>query len=259
VTAPLVSVIVPVYEEVAWLDEALDSVAAQTMDDFEVVVADDGSASPAARAALHALDRPRTRVLRLPHGGVCRARNRAVAESRGRLLTFFDADDRMHPRFLERLCGTLEANPDLAFASPWVRLFGDEEWEWRPARCDLPALLGECTVATAALVRREDVLAVGGFDERMELGHEDWDLWLSIVERGRAGAIVPEVLFDYRRRAGSRSAVADHGETYLALFADRIAKHAGSYRRHLFEVLWEKEVTVGHLLYDLLSRAERPA
>jgi hypothetical protein len=109
----------------------------------------------------------------------------------------------------------------------------------------------------AALVRREEVLAVGGYDERMELGHEDWDLWLSIVERGRSGTIVPEILFDYRRRPGSRSAVADRADTYLALFAERITKHAASYRRHLFDVLWEKEILVGHLIYDLVDRESR--
>jgi glycosyltransferase involved in cell wall biosynthesis len=257
VSAPLVSVIVPVYEEVTWLGEALDSIAAQTFTDYEVIVVDDGSEGPAARALLDALDRPRTRLLRVPHGGVCRARNRGIAEARGDYLTFFDADDRMRPRMLERLTAALAAGPDLAFASFWIQLFGDEQWEWRPTRCDLPSLLGECTVATASLVRRADVLAAGGFDERMERGHEDWDLWLSIVARGRKGTIVPEILFDYRRRAASRSSVADRGETYLSLYAALIQKHEAAFRAHLFDVLWEKEILVGHLLYDLIAREAR--
>src|SRR5205823_6161520 len=71
-----------------------------------------------------------------------------------------------------------------------------------------------------------------------------WDLWLSLVERGYAGAIIPEVLFDYRRRARSRSTIADHGSTYLELFRDRIRKHEASYKQHLFELLWQKEADV---------------
>jgi glycosyltransferase involved in cell wall biosynthesis len=252
-----VSCIMPVWDDTAWLAEAIASLEAQTMPDWELLVVDDGSETADARRALDAIDQrggPRTRLLRLPHGGVCRARNRAIAEARGEFLSFFDGDDRMRPRYLERMCEALDGDRGLAFASSWVHLFGDEEWDWRPERCDFPTLLGDCSVATAAVVRKGDVLAVGGFDERMELGHEDWDLWLGIVARGRRGRIVPEVLFDYRRRAGSRSTIADHGGTFLALYAERVRKHLGSYREHLFEALWEKEIAVGHLIYDLIDR-----
>ncbi len=256
---PRVTVIVPVYETVQWLDEALDSVAAQSFDDWEVLIVDDGSTSAPARRALDSLVRPKMRVLSVQHGGVCRARNRAISEARGRHLCFFDADDRMRPRFLERTCARLDADPALAFVSPWVHLFGDEEWDWKPERCDLPALLGDCSVATAAVVRKERVIEVGGFDEAMELGHEDWDLWLSIVARGHRGEILPELLFDYRRRAASRSGVADRGATHLELFRQRIRKHQASYRAHLFELLWEKEVAVGHLVYDTVDSTARLA
>jgi glycosyltransferase involved in cell wall biosynthesis len=255
VAEPAVSIVMPVFETVAWLDEALDSLAAQTFTDWELLIVDDGSRTPEARRVLDGLVRPKTRVLRLPHGGVCRARNEGIAAARGRYLCFFDADDRMRPELLARTHARLEALPHLAFASPWVRLFGDEAWDWRPASCDLPALLGECTVATAALVRTERVREVGGFDEAMALGHEDWDLWLSIVGSGHEGGIVPEILFDYRRRSGSRSTVADHGATYLALFRHLVGKHHALYRRHLFDVLWDKEVQAGHLRYEAATRA----
>ena len=66
-----------------------------------------------------------------------------------------------------------------------------------------------CSPATpsngAALVRRDAFEAVGGYDEAMREGCEDWDFWLRLVEGGRSGAIVPEVLFYYRRRADSMS------------------------------------------------------
>jgi glycosyltransferase involved in cell wall biosynthesis len=255
--APRVSLITPVYETVDWLDEALDSVAAQTFADWEVLVVDDGSRTPRARQVLDGLQRPKVRVLRVPHGGVCRARNRAIAEARGAYLCFFDADDRMRPRFLERACARLDADATLAFVSPWVHLFGDESWDWMPERCDLTMLLGDCSVATAAVVRAEAVRAVGGFDEAMELGHEDWELWLSLVARGHRGEILREVLFDYRRRASSRSTVADRGATYLQLYRQLVRKHAPAYRERLFDLLWEKEVAVGHLIYGTLDAAAR--
>jgi GT2 family glycosyltransferase len=121
----------------------------------------------------------------------------------------------MEPLFLEKTVERLDGAPDAALASCWIRLFGDEEWDWRRKRCDLVMLPHECCVGTPALVRRSAVLEVGDFDPAMELGHEDWDLWLSIVERGHRGVIVPEVLFLYQRRAESRGSVADAQGLYL--------------------------------------------
>ena len=237
-----VSVITPVYDDGAFLPEALASLAAQTFVDWEHLVVDDGSTDPETLALLESLQgRPRTKVLRVPHGGVTRARNAALAEAGGTYVTFFDADDRMRPTFLARTVATLEERPALGFASVWVHLFGAEEWDWMPERCDLLELLHDCSVATCALVRRSLLDRSGGYDPSTELGHEDWDLWLSLVASGVEGTIVPELLFDYRRRPGSRSGVADRGETYLGLYRERVEKHVTSYRAKAAELLWKKE------------------
>ena len=93
----------------------------------------------------------------------------------------------------------------MVFVSHWLETFGDEHWTWTPERCELPALLARNAVNGAALVRREAFEAVGGYDESMREGCEDWDFWLRLVERGFPGTIIPEVLFYYRRRADSMS------------------------------------------------------
>jgi len=234
---PRVSVIVPVFEGGALLDEALASVRAQSFSDYELVLVDDGSRDPATLATLERAAQDGARLERRDHAGVTHARNHGIACSRGEYLCFFDADDRMGPHLLERTVARLDANPGLAFVSFWIRLFGDQSWLWQPEACDLHALLLECTVATAALVRRSAVESVGGFDPAMERGHEDWDLWLGIVAAGGRGEIVREVLFEYRRHAGSRSAEADADPGYLSLFEARMRKHAAAYAAHLPELL----------------------
>ncbi|HZS36044.1 MAG TPA: glycosyltransferase [Polyangia bacterium] len=246
-----VSIITPCYNDGRFLDEAVRSVEAQTFADWELLIVDDGSTDPETQRILQDWNRPKTRLLRVPHGGVTAARNFAIQEAAGEYLTFFDCDDRLHPQFLEKTVGRLEAEPRLAFVSFYVHLHGDEAWDWKPERCDLVTLLGDCSVATAAVVRRAAVLEVGGFDRAMELGHEDWDLWLSLVERGHPGAIIPEILFHYRRRPRSRSTIADHGATYLELFRDRVRKHQASYQKHLFELLWQKEQDIQSYLDGL--------
>jgi hypothetical protein len=151
----------------------------------------------------------------------------------------------------------LDADPSVTFVSSWLRTFGDEQWEWKPERCDLPALLSEDTVLTAALVRRDVVLAAGGYDTGMPVqGDEDWDLWLTLVERGHRGVILNEVLFDYRRRAGSMSTVCWRGPGHLPLARYRLAKHRAAYESHLATVLMHQDGETSDLLRanDALER-----
>jgi glycosyltransferase involved in cell wall biosynthesis len=249
VRPPKISVIVPCYNHGEFLAEAVDSVLAQTRHDFEVVVVDDGSTDARTHQILSTFARPKTRVLRARHGGLAVARNLGIASTSGEYLCALDADDRLAPTFLERTAAVLDRDSSIAFASAWLRTFGEESWEWQPERCDLPTLLWEDTVLTAALVRRAAVEAVGGYDAAMpEQGDEDWDLWLTLVERGYRGVILPEILFEYRRRAGSMSTVCWHGPAHLPLADYRFDKHRDSYRRHLTDVLLHQDEETAELL-----------
>jgi len=246
---PTVSVIIPCYNLGQYLDEAVESVLAQTYRDFEIVIVDDGSTDPSTRALLADYQRPRTRVIHAPHGGLAAARNLAIANTSGIYMCALDADDWLDPSFLEKTAPILDADASLTFVSCWLRTFGEEEWEWKPERCDLPVLLWENTVLTAALVRREAVVEVGGFNTTMPAqGDEDWDLWLTLVERGYRGTILRDVLFNYRRRAGSMSADSWYGPSHVPLAHYRVARHQAVYRTHLFDVLLHQDGEIGELL-----------
>lgn len=246
---PRVSVIIPCYNLGNYLDEAVDSVLSQTCQDFEILIVDDGSTDPPTLAILADYRRPNTRVIHVAHGGVGAARNAGIAQSAGAYLCALDADDRLEPSYLAKAVQVLDDDPSVTFVSCWLRAFGEEEFEWKPERCDLPTLLWEDTVLTAALVRREAVLEAGGYDTRMPVqGDEDWDLWLTLVERGHQGVILPEVLFNYRRRAGSMSTVCWYGPGHVPLAKYRVAKHADSYRTHLVEVLLRQDAETAEVL-----------
>jgi glycosyltransferase involved in cell wall biosynthesis len=248
-TPPTVSVIIPCCNLGQYLDEAVASVLAQTYQDFEIVIVDDGSTDPATQALLADYQRPRTHVIRAPHEGLAAARNLAIASTSGAYLCALDADDYLDPSFLEKMVPILEADPSLTFVSCWLRTFGEEEWEWKPERCDLPTLLWENTILTAALVRREAVVAVGGFNQTMPAqGDEDWDLWLTLVERGYRGMILREVLFNYRRRAGSMSTDSWYGPSHVPLANYRVPRHQAIYRAHLVDVLLHQDGEIGELL-----------
>ena len=246
---PRVSVIIPCYNLGQYLDEAVDSILSQTYRDFEIVIVNDGSTDPATQALLADYRRPHTRVIDVAHGGLAAARNLGIANTTGEYLCALDADDRLEPSYLEQAVRVLDGDASVTFVSCWLRTFGEEEWEWKPERCDLPTLLWEDTVLTAALVRRGAIHAVGGYDPAMPVqGDEDWDLWLTLVERGYRGAILPEVLFNYRRRAGSMSTVCWHGPGHLPLASYRLAKHRDTYRAHLTDVLLHQDAETAALL-----------
>jgi glycosyltransferase involved in cell wall biosynthesis len=251
-----VSVIVTCYNLGEFLNEAVDSVLTQSFQDFELIVVDDGSTEPETKRLLTNYTKPRTRVLRTENRGLSAARNLGIAHSTGQYLTMLDADDCFEPSLLERSVATLEAHPELAFVSHWFRAFGDETWEWRPTTCTFPELLDRNTINGAAVVRRDAALAVGGYDEHMRGGCEDWDFWISLVERGFRGAILPEFLFRYRRRPESMSRQMMVGENHACLYRSLARKHEAVFADHIHALLLRREKDLAQMrreTHDLLT------
>jgi glycosyltransferase involved in cell wall biosynthesis len=246
-TPPLVSVIVTCYNLGRFLGEALDSVFAQTLQDFEIVVVNDGSTDPMTLRALDALDARRTRVMTSPNRGLPAAKNLGLAHTTGEYVCALDADDRLLPTLLDKSAAVLSRDPDVAFVSHWLRTFGDEVVEWTPSDCGFPALLDVNTVNGAALVRRSAIEAVGGFDETFREGCEDWDLWIALVERGFRGVILPEVLFEYRRRNDSMTRAMQREGRHPELYGRLVQKHAAAFAPHLSCLIARRERDLGTL------------
>lgn len=238
--APRISILMPCFNHGAFIGEALDSVRSQTLQDFEIIVVDDGSTDAATVDVLSRLPSP-IRVLKTANQGLPAARNHAAAHAAGAVFCALDADDKLAPTWFEKGMRLLDQRSDVAFVSHWLETFGDEHWTWRPDRCDLPSLLARNTVNGAALVRRDAFEAVGGYDEAMRDGCEDWDFWLRLVERGFEGTIIPEVLFYYRRRHDSMSREMLDAARYRRPLETLVGKHEAAYRAHLANVLVAKE------------------
>ena len=250
--APKVSVVVTCFNLGRYLDEAILSVEAQTLRDLELVVVDDGSEDPQTLAVLDRYRPPRATVLRTANSGLPAARNYGVRHTRGEYICCLDGDDRLLPTWLEKAAGKLDAEPELAFVSHWLRTFGDRHEEWTPERCDFPALLDHNTINGAALVRRQVWEEVGGQEESLRRGYEDWDFWITLVERGQRGAILPEVLFEYRQRPDSMSRAFDDA-THLELYAQLVERHRATFATHL-PALWRRRQ---HDLAQALAEGER--
>ena len=191
-----VSVVIPLFNKAAHITRALDSISTQTFRDFEVIVVDDGSTDDSkAQASAH--PDSRVRVLSQPNAGPGAARNRGIAEARGDLLAFLDADDEWRPEYLASAIQVFEEHPEIAATTCGYIEFprgASTEAMWKkrgltpglgmiyPQTCPvllshMLAYMSPCsTVARAAIVRQ-----YGGFYDKGPRFGEDSILWLKVL------------------------------------------------------------------------------
>jgi cellulose synthase/poly-beta-1,6-N-acetylglucosamine synthase-like glycosyltransferase len=205
--APRVSVVITLYNLRAFVAEAIDSVWAQTLPRgaVEAIVVDDGSTDGGdAVARAHG-----ARVLRQANRGLPAARNAGLAAARAPFVVFLDADDRLGPEMLAEVLATFERRPDVGLVYTGVQCIDLRgaplpQRGWPRVEGDLLTrlVLGNVFPVHAAVVRRDVVVAIGGFDEALAAA-EDWDLWLRLARTGVRWVCLDRALAEYRIRPGA--------------------------------------------------------
>jgi glycosyltransferase involved in cell wall biosynthesis len=181
-----ISAIIPCYNRVKTIGEAIASVYAQTRAPIELIVVDDASADGSAAVA----ERCGARVIRLSsNSGSSTARNVGIRAAAGDAIAWLDSDDFWEPHHLATIAALLDRYPDAAVAGGAVRLVGLRSGIWYgrvpegpPANVLDKAFYATAVHSIAAIVRRDALLDVGGFDET-ESYAEDFDLWLRLSRR----------------------------------------------------------------------------
>ncbi|MBL8701920.1 MAG: glycosyltransferase [Alphaproteobacteria bacterium] len=213
---PAVSVLMPVFNGERFLREAIDSVLAQSFDDFELVVVDDGSLDgTAAIAQGYAARDGRVRYLRKANSGIGETLNRGLEVARAPLVARLDADDVMEPARLARQVHFLAARPELGGAASNFAVI-DAAGRIRQRVAPLPGGVAEIEPFLArggrlrythptVIYRRDPVMAVGGYRRELEPA-EDVDLFLRLYEAGHPMIVQPECLTRYRVHSGQISA-----------------------------------------------------
>ncbi len=193
---PKVSVIVPCYNSHAFLGRALDSVRAQTFLDFEIIVINDGSTDPNTLANLQALGDD-VRLVHQENKGLPGARNTGFREALGEFVLPLDCDDWIAPTFLAKTIALLDANPDRAYAFTHIALEGNESGVLKKTYNFFEQLFLN-HVPYCILIRKQVWKQIGGYDESMRQGCEDWEFNLHLGFSGFFGQAIPEPLFHYQ-------------------------------------------------------------
>lgn len=252
-----VSVVIPCFNAGRLLEEAVQSALAQTWGNLEIVIVDDGSTDADTLALLESTPWPRTKIFRQPNAGPAVARNRAIREARGEYILPLDADDTIDPTYVEKAVAVLNAHPEVGCVYCRAMKFGAEQGPWDLPPYRLEELVIDNVVFVTALFRKADWQEIGGFDERLRHGVEDYDFWVKMVASGRDVVQLNEFLFHYRVQEKSRTTRFQDGvdgkiATYAEIFRnnkDFYAAHAETLFKHRFELYAQIE--------ELRVRSER--
>ncbi len=204
-----VSVVVPCYNYGLMLPETLASIERARSDVIaEIIVVDDGSDDETTRRIIQNLDAGRYKIIRQANQGLARARNAGIEVARGEFILPIDSDDLIRRAYFDQGVTVLLEDPEVGVVYGDPEYFGEKSGRWKLPEFDLRTLVKGNYITACSLFRRSVWDSVGGYDEKMRLGWEDWDFWMRAAFRGWKFIHLDEIAFDYRARRGSMSTEA---------------------------------------------------
>jgi glycosyltransferase involved in cell wall biosynthesis len=243
--APAVSIVVPCYNGGRFVDDLLASIRAQTFDDYELIIVDDGSTDDTP-TKLATLEAP-IQVIHQVNAGPGAARNAGFRRAKADLIFIMDCDDTIEPTFLAETVAALgRSSPAVGFTFTHERKVGHRE-QINRSYFKLFDQLFINRVPCCMVVRRAAWEAVGGFDASMRDGYEDWEFTIRLGLAGYRGLAVPKVLFNYRTR---EDGLMMGRSTYLhgLLWRKIREKHRKAFRlRAIVALWWRTRETPGRL------------
>ena len=201
----LVSIIIPAFNAAKHIHGALDAVLAQSCQDFEIIVIDDGSRDETASVVESYLSDPRIRFYRQANHGLPGARTAGAKASHGSFLAGLDADDSLAPNALETMLRAFRTSGAAWLNVGVMKLEGEKRTirhPTKPAGDLFLAILKDDFITRSPFYPREEFFGIGMYDEEMR-NREDWDLNIRMIESGKPFAVVDEPLYFYSRTEGS--------------------------------------------------------
>lgn len=238
-----VTVIIPCYNDGQYIMEALQSLYNQTLLPEKIIIVDDGS-NAVTKKILAGIKHPLVLIVYQENKGVSAARNHAISLAQTTYIVNLDADDYFEPTFIEKAVQVLNNNNQVVAVSSYCRTFKDNIIIEiiQPLGGELKDFIVINNARACSMFRKQCWDAVGGFDEKMQGGYEDWEFWIAVLKQGGAIYILKEVLSHYRIKNVSRDKKA-------------LQNHDLELRQYIF--LKHKEVYEAHLdfyVYQLLRQ-----
>jgi glycosyltransferase involved in cell wall biosynthesis len=198
-----VSVIVPCFNQAIYLDECLQSVINQTYANWECIIVNDGSKDNTEQVVQKWLNLDtRFIYLKKSNGGLASARNAGIEISKGEYILPLDSDDLISPNFVEKAILKISESSEITLVYSSVQKFGIIN-VLSHVNYDFNKLKFRNQISCTALFRRSDWEKVGGYDENMIGGYEDWEFWINILKRGGKAVLIRDIILYYRIKSSS--------------------------------------------------------
>lgn len=234
---PLVSIIVPCFNQAEYLPETLNSVLAQTYFNWECIIVNDGSPDDTEDVAKKymAIDE-RFKYVYQQNKGLAGARNTGVLHSNGEYVLPLDSDDLIGNTYLEEAVGYFISHDNVKLVYCKARKFGcvNESWELPPYSYD--TLLYSNCIFCSCIYRRQDFNKTTGYNVNMKYGYEDWDFLLSFLKPQDEVYQIDKELFYYRIKA--QSMLTNLSNKMYDTLVQIVVNHPELYSKRYNEVLY---------------------
>lgn len=195
---PLISVVIPCYNQGKYLKDALQSLSICDPSLFETIIVNDGSTDDFTNDYTKELSENGHQVIFQDNQGLGAARNNGIMQSRGDFILPLDADNKVRPEYLEIGIEVLQTRPEVSVVYGNANYFGGKSGLLRPGNFNLQKLMLGNFIDACAVIRKSTIEYVGYYDNMKIMGYEDWDLWLRIAFKDFNFHYVDQTLFDYR-------------------------------------------------------------
>lgn len=230
----LISIIIPAFNAEETVELCLTSIVNQSHSNLEIIIMDDGSSDSTVATVNTFVAINQTVPISLysqANQGPAKARNEGVLRAKGEFIVFLDSDDHLHPSYIKSCLQKFSEKESLNLVYSGIQNFGREQNTYLFKDFNLSLFLRENVIPVFAMVRRKQVVDLGGFDESLK-NHEDWELWIRVLQKFGAEVYqIPEHLYYYRKRS-SKDSVTDLSQsnhTIEASFYYIYTKHYSYY------------------------------
>jgi glycosyltransferase involved in cell wall biosynthesis len=226
---PIISVIIPCYNQGHFINDAIRSVEEYRRKDCEIIIINDGSTDSYTINRLNGLKKEGYNVIFQENQGLGKTRNNAIKISKGKYILPLDADNKIKPEYLTRAIEILETKSEVSIVYSDKILFGKSNDIIKVGEFNPSKIIQSNYIDACAIFRKDCWFEIGGYDEKMPIqGWEDWDFWISAIEKKYKFFYIPEPLFFYR--------VSDNSMIYNLIISPKI--------NELIEYIFFKHLTV---------------
>lgn len=194
----ILSIVIPCYNQGAYLKDALDSLALLDKSQVEVIIVNDGSSDDYTNSYLEELSRQGYHVIFQDNQGLGAARNSGIKAASGKYVLPLDADNKIFPDYVTGSVSVLENDEEVAVVYGNAEYFGDKKGVLKPGPFNLQQLMLGNYIDACAVIRKAVIDEVGYYENMKIMGYEDWDLWLRIALKGYKFHYIDKILFSYR-------------------------------------------------------------